>query len=71
MRDKLKDTKYFDLYLSKQIEDLIYYKKTLFETDISKGKIIESLRNTIFTINFEILVARYSKGDDLNLIREE
>lgn len=71
MRDKLKDTEYFDLYLSKQIEDLTYYKKTLFETDISKEKIIKSLKNTIFTINFEILLARYSKGEDLNFIREE
>ncbi|MGT2754249.1 PoNe immunity protein domain-containing protein [Streptococcus ovis] len=29
------------------------------------------MKNAIFTINFEILVARYSKGEDLNFIRGE
>ncbi|MBF0787321.1 MULTISPECIES: PoNe immunity protein domain-containing protein [unclassified Streptococcus] len=71
IRDKLKDNNYFDLYLSNQIEDLAYYEKTLYQIEASKEKVIKSLKNTIFRISVEILIARYSKGDNLAVIKEE
>lgn len=71
MRDTIKDSEYFKYYLDKQKTRLKFYKSKLPEIDASKEKVMRSMKNAIFTINFEILVARYSKGDDLKLIREE
>ena len=71
MRDTIKDSEYFKYYLDKQKTRLTFYKNKLPEIDTSKEKVMRSMKNAIFTINFEILVARYSKGDDLKSIRAE
>ncbi|MGQ7545963.1 PoNe immunity protein domain-containing protein [Streptococcus suis] len=71
MRDKINDNEYFNCYIDKQKNRLKFYKNKLPEIDTSKEKIMRSMKNAIFTINFEVIVAKYSKGDDLNLIREE
>jgi hypothetical protein len=71
MRDTIKDSEYFKYYLDKQKTRLTFYKNKLPEIDTSKEKVMRSMKNAIFTINFEILVARYSKGDDLKPIRAE
>ncbi|AUW96716.1 PoNe immunity protein domain-containing protein [Streptococcus pluranimalium] len=71
MRDTIKDSEYFKYYLDKQNTRLTFYKNKLPEIDTSKEKVMRSMKNAIFTINFEILLARYSKGDDLKSIRAE
>lgn len=71
MRDNLRNMEYFDLFVSKQYNRLDMFENKLLEIDKSNKKVRESICNTIFQISVEILIARYSKGDNLAVIKEE
>lgn len=71
MRDKLKSKEYFDLFISRRYESIERMEKKLPEIDKSKIKIIENIKYGNFKNSIEILLAKYSRGDDLELIKEE
>ncbi|GGE27213.1 PoNe immunity protein domain-containing protein [Streptococcus himalayensis] len=71
MRDKLKNHDYFELFVSKQFQRINNFEKKLLDIEALDEKIIRNIKNAIFKISFEILLAKYSKGEDIALIRED
>lgn len=71
MRDKLKNNDYFELFVSKQFQRINNFEKKLLDIEAWDEKIIRNIKNAIFKISFEILLAKYSKGEDIALIRED
>lgn len=71
MRDQLKNNDYFELFISKQFQRLSNFETRLLDIEALDEKIIKNIKHAIFKISFEILLARYSKGDDLTLLKED
>ena len=70
MRDHLKDAAYFDAYIAKQTK-----RMEMFEDRLAKGEVADvqilTVRHAVHAIKTARLLASYSRGDDLEVLRNE
>ena len=70
MRDKIKDIEYFNTFIN---EDLARVKK--FSDKLENGEVKEDrilpVKSKVHDLKLGIMIARYSKGDELTLLEEE
>ncbi|WP_418968684.1 PoNe immunity protein domain-containing protein [Alloscardovia omnicolens] len=71
IRDQLKDNSYFDSFISKQYQRLSMFESRLLDNKALNEKVIKNIRYATFNISFQIIVARYSRGDSLTVIKED
>ena len=67
MRDKIKDIEYFNTFIN---EDLARVKK--FSDKLENGEVKEDrilpVKSKVHDLKLGIMIARYSKGDELTLL---
>ena len=71
MRDTLRSKEYFDTFIHEEEEDGV----KMFEECIAKGEIeedrIDSIKDEILLIKMGIIIAKYSRGDSIKVIKQE
>jgi hypothetical protein len=69
MRDKLRDKSYFEKFLAKNNELLISNEKDLSSGEVAESK-IDRAKYGNFSYRLKSLVAKYSKGDPVDSLKE-
>ena len=64
MRDRIKEKKYFDVYIEEDIERIKRFQKILDSEELSEDR-ISQLSHAILNIKIGVLIAKYSRGDEI------
>ncbi len=70
MRDHIKDTEYFISFIAEESERVKSFTEKLENGQIMVKRVFP-VKAKVHDLKLGILVARYSKGDDLNLLEKE
>ena len=70
MRDKLRNEEYFDTYIEEELEDIQMFKQSLAEGEIEDDR-TDSIKDEILLIKLGVIIAEYSRGDDLEVIKRD
>lgn len=69
MRDKIKNKLYFDKYIERQMKRVLIYSADVNDGQIKEDR-IQAVKSLINNIDVNIMIAKYSKGDDIDEIGE-
>lgn len=70
MRDKLKDIEYFNNFIEEELARVNRFSNNLKNGEIKEDRILP-VKMKMHDLKIGILIARYSKGDELSLLEEE
>ncbi|MBQ8966474.1 PoNe immunity protein domain-containing protein [Ruminococcus sp.] len=70
MRDTLRTKEYFDTFIEEELEDIQMFEDSLADGEIEEDR-IDSIKDEILLIKFGVIIARYSRGDSLDVIKSE
>lgn len=70
MRDKLKDIEYFNNFIEEELARVNRFSNNLKNEEIKEDRILP-VKMKMHDLKIGILIARYSKGDELSLLEEE
>ena len=70
MRDKLRTKEYFDTFIEEELEDIQMFEDSITDGEIEDDR-INSTIDEILLIKLGIIIAKYSRGDDLETIKHE
>ena len=70
MRDKLRKKEYFDTFIEEELEDIQMFKDSLADGEIENDR-IDSIKDEILLIKMGIIIAKYSRGDDIEDIKQD
>ena len=70
MRDKLRTKEYFDTFIEEELEGIKMFEDSLADGEIEEDR-IDSVKDEILLIKLGIIIAKYSRGDSLDAIRQE
>ena len=70
MRDKLKDIEYFNNFIDEELARINRFTNNMKNGEIKEDRILP-VKMKIHDLKVGILIARYSKGDELSLLEEE
>ncbi|MBO4865768.1 MAG: DUF1911 domain-containing protein [Ruminococcus sp.] len=70
IRDNLRDKEYFDTFIEEELEDIQMFEDSLADGEIEEDR-IDSIKDEILLIKLGIIIAKYSRGDPLDEIRQE
>lgn len=70
MRDNIKTKEYFDTFILEELEDIQMFQDSLDNGEIEENR-IGSIKDDILLIQIGILIAKYSRGDSINEIKQE
>lgn len=69
MRDKIKNKLYFDKYIERQMKRVLIYSADVNDGQIKEDR-IQAVKSLINNIDVNIMIAKYSRGDDIDEIGE-
>ncbi|WP_294473173.1 PoNe immunity protein domain-containing protein [uncultured Ruminococcus sp.] len=70
MRDKLRKKEYFDTFIEEELEDIQMFKDSLADGEIENDR-IDSIKDEILLIKMGVIIAKYSRGDDIEDIKQD
>ena len=70
MRDSIKTKEYFDTFILEELEGIQMFQDSLDNGEIEQDR-VESIKDDILLIQIGILIAKYSRGDSINEIKQE
>lgn len=70
IRDKIKDYAYFDNYIKEENLRIEKFERKLQNNEIKKDR-IDSVKSKLFSIKFNLIIAKYSAGYDLDILKKE
>ena len=70
MRDKLRKKEYFDTFIEEELEDIQMFKDSLADGEIENDR-IDSVKDEILLIKMGVIIAKYSRGDDIEDIKQD
>lgn len=70
VRDKIKDVQYFNVFINEDMQRIEKFKNKLNNNEVKKDRILP-VKTAIHDLKLGILIARYSKGDELNVLKDE
>lgn len=70
MRDKIKDIKYFEKFIDEDTERVRNFSKKLESGEVAAER-IRPVKSWMHDLKLGILIAKYSKGDDLSILEKE
>jgi hypothetical protein len=70
MRDNLRDKEYFDTFIEEELEDIQMFEDSIADGEIEEDR-IDSIEDEILLIKLGVIIAKYSRGDDLEAIKQE
>jgi hypothetical protein len=70
MRDNLRDKEYFDTFIEEELEDIQMFEDSIADGEIEEDR-IDSIEDEILLIKLGVIIAKYSRGDDLEVVRQE
>ncbi len=70
MRDKLRNKEYFDTFIEEELEDIQMFKDSLADGEIENDR-IDSIKDEILLIKMGVIIAKYSRGDDIEDIKQD
>lgn len=70
MRDKLKNIEYFDLFIDEDTQRVIKFQNKLDANEVKEERIL-AVKTKIHDLKLGILVAKYSKGEEIDVLKKE
>lgn len=70
VRDKIKDIKYFEKFIDEDTERVRNFSKKLESGEVAAER-IQPVKSWVHDLKLGILIAKYSKGDDLSILEKE
>lgn len=70
MRDKIKDTEYFNCFIKEDLTRVNKFTSKLKSGEVKAERVLP-VKSKIHDLRLGILIARYSKGDELALLEQE
>ena len=70
LRDKIKNKQYFEEYIAQQENRILKFSDKLQKGEVREDRIFP-VKTKIYDLKFSIFEAKYSKGEDLEILKEE
>jgi len=70
IRDKRKDIQYFNRFIDEETKRVKFFTKNLKNGKVNPER-IRSVKSTIHDLKLGIMIAKYSRGDDLSILEKE
>lgn len=70
MRDNLRTEEYFDTFILEELEGIQMFEDSLANGEIEENR-IDSIKDEILLIKMGIIIAEYSRGDSISMIKQD
>lgn len=70
IRDQLKNKNYFDMYIEEEADDVNWYNNKLSNHELNEDRVL-SVKDAVISAKINIIIARYSRGDNLETLKND